>query len=309
MPSFLETISPEPLRRALAELTAGDAAARVQLYLLGQDRLLQWAHSVGVATNAALRASVSPVPPLELRRLDAATEEPLYLYTGLVDITSFFAIYQRLGTAPDNRNPRVLDFGCDSGRLARYLNMHEAIEPFAVDANPLLVEWCQLNLSRVVTLLQAGRQHLPFGDAMFDFVYAMSLFTGAVHSRMQQWFDEITRMLCPGGLLLAVTYGPTALATIRGSPTHQAMFRITAARAAELLETLPAEGCIHVPYAPDAAPRERTEAGDGYTFVHPDYPAGHWNTNAFEVLQHIAGGLRGWQDVIVLRRKEPEPAA
>jgi hypothetical protein len=126
---------------------------------------------------------------------------------------------------------------------------------------------------------------------------------------MPQWFDEITRVLSPGGLLLAVTYGPTALTTIRGSPTHQAMFRITAARAAELLDTLPAEGRIHVPYAADAAPRERSEAGDGYSFIHPDYPAEHWNTGAFEVLQHIPGGLRGWQDIVVLRRREPEPAA
>src|SRR5579862_9039435 len=111
MPSFLETISPEPMRRALAGLIDSDAVTRVQLYLLGQDRLLQWAHSVGVATNDALRAGVSPVPPQELRRLDTAPEEPLYLWTGLTDITNFFAIYQRLGTTQQDRKPRVLDFG------------------------------------------------------------------------------------------------------------------------------------------------------------------------------------------------------
>jgi len=303
MPSFLETISPEPMRRALTELTAADAATRVQLYLLGQDRLLQWAHSVGVATNAALRARVSPVPPQELRRLDAAPEEPIYLWTGLVDITNFFGIYQRLATPPTDHKPRVLDFGCGSGRIARYLNMHEAVEAFGVDANPLLVEWCQLNLDRVMTLLQAGRQRLPFGDALFDFVYATSLFTGAAPSRMQQCFDEVTRVLAPGGLLLAVTYGPTALNTIRGSPTHQATLQIDAARAAELIETLPAAGRIHLPNAAATARADQADERDGYTFIHPDYSAEHWNTAAFEVLQHIPGGLRGWQDIVVLRRK------
>jgi SAM-dependent methyltransferase len=303
MPTFLEAISPEPMRRLLAELTATDAAMRVQSYLLGPDRLLEWAHSVGVATNAALRASVSPVPPLEMRRLEAAPEEPIYLWTGLVDITNFFAIYQRQGTPPADRKPRVLDFGCGSGRIARYLNMHEAVEAFGVDANPLLVEWCQLNLDRVVTLLQAGRQRLPFGDALFDFVYTMSLFTGAAQSRMQQCFDEVTRVLAPGGLLLAVTYGPAALNTIRGSPAHQAMLQIDEARTAELIETLPAEGRIHLPYAAGTARADQADEHDGYTFIHPDYPAEHWNTAAFEVLQHMPGGLRGWQDIVVLRRK------
>ena len=41
---------------------------------------------------------------------------------------------------------------------------------------------------------------------MFDFIYATSLFTGAVHNRMQQWFDEITRVLAPGGSLAILDF-------------------------------------------------------------------------------------------------------
>jgi len=302
MPTFLEAISPEPMRRQLAELVASDPETRVQSYLLGQDRMLQWAHTLGLANHADLRARLSPVPPLELRRVDSAPEEPLYLWSGLMDISSFFAIYQRLGDQPLDRPTRVLDFGCGSGRLARYLNMHEDVEPFAVDANPLLVEWCQLNLDRAVTLLQAGRQRLPFGDGMFDFIYAPSLFTGAAHERMQPWFDEVTRVLAAGGLLLAVTYGPTALAAIRASAAHRATFQITPARAAELIEALPLEGRIHLPL-------EASDAGEGFTFIHPDYAAANWNPEAFEILQHIPGGLRAWQDIVVLQRRIPEEDA
>jgi SAM-dependent methyltransferase len=303
MPTFLETISPEPMRRQLGQLVANDPATRVLSFLLGPDRLLQWAHTVGPGNHEALRERLSPVPPPDLRRLDGSAEEPVYLWTGLVDVMNFFAIYQRMGTPPDDRKPRVLDFGCGSGRLARYLNMHDEVEAFGVDSHALAVEWCQLNLDRVVTLLQAGRQQLPFGGAHFDLVYAMTLFTGAVHSRMRQWFDEVTRVLAPGGLLLAVTYGPTALNTIRTSAAHQATFRITAERAAELLEALPAEGSIHEPRGGDGG---EPAADDGASFIHPDYPAANWTSEAFEVLQHIPGGLRGWQDIVVLQRKLPE---
>ena len=301
MPTFLEQISPEPMRRRLAELTETDAATRVQSYLLGADRMLQWAHTLGLVTHPSLRASLSPVPPPDLRRVDGAPEEPLYLWTGLVEVTNFFAIYQRLGNQPHDRPTRVLDFGCGSGRLARYLNMHADVEPFAVDANPLLVEWCQLNLDRAVTLLQAGRQRLPFGDGMFDFIYATSLFTGVAHNRMTQWFDEITRVLAPGGLLLAVTYGPVALNAIRTSAAHRTTFQLTAARATELIKALAEEGRIHLP-------SEQSDTGDGFTFIHPDYPAANWNPEAFEVLQHISGGLRAWQDIVVLQRRIPEEA-
>jgi SAM-dependent methyltransferase len=167
-----------------------------------------------------LREAVAPVPPAELRRLGGSPDEPVFLWTGLVDVINFLGIYARRGALPEGRKPRVLDFGCGIGRLTRFLEMHDGVEAFGLDANPATVEWCQLNLARVQTLLQAGRQKLPFGDGLFDFVYAATLFAEGVPGRMRQCLDEITRVMAPGGLLLAVTYGPTALATIAASAAH-----------------------------------------------------------------------------------------
>jgi len=304
MPSDLEAVSPVALRQALAELLSSDPAVRVLSYLIGNpDRMLRWAHSVGVASHPALRAAVSAVPPQELRALGGeAAEEPLFLWTGLIDILNFLGLYGRCAAPPEGRKPRVLDFGCSGGRLLRYLEMHDGVEPFAVDANPAVVEWCQLNLPRVVTLLQAGRQRLPFSDAYFDLVFAPSLFTGGVPGRVQGCFDEITRVLAPGGLLLAVTNGPTMLTTIRDSAAHQAAFGIDPAQAEELAATLTAEGRVHLPL-PDAAADAPAEERDGRTFIQPGYPAARWNTTAFEVLEHIPAALRNWQDIVVLRRK------
>lgn len=301
MATVLEAISPEPMRQRLAELCAADPAARVLSWLLGSpERMLQWAHTVGMVAHPALRDTVAPVPSPELRRLGGSPEEPVFLWTGLADVTNFLGIYARLGSPPAGRKPRVLDFGCGIGRLTRYLEMHDGIEAFGLDANPTAVEWCQLNLPRVLTLLQAGRQKLPFGDGLFDLVYAAALFAEGTQSRMRLCLDEITRVMAPGALLLAVTYGPTALATIGASAAHQAQTGIDAARAAELSETLAKEGRVHVPLrAGEGAPEDQ----EGRMFIHPAYPGTHWNNDAFAVVEHIPGGLRSWQDIVVLRRK------
>jgi hypothetical protein len=71
MPTVLEAISPEAMRRQLAELSATDAQTQVLSHLLGQpDRLLMWAHTLGVGSNPSQRDAASPVPPHELRALD-----------------------------------------------------------------------------------------------------------------------------------------------------------------------------------------------------------------------------------------------
>jgi SAM-dependent methyltransferase len=301
MPTVLEAISPEPMRRQLADLCAADAETQVLSYLLeSPDRLLMWAHSLGVVSNRSLRAAASPVPPRELRALGGPPDEPPFLWTGLVDILTFLGIYARLASPPPGRKPRMLDFGCASGRLTRYLDMHEGVEAFGVDASPAAVEWCQLNLARVLTLLQAGRQKLPFGDGLFDLVYANKLFAEVAPRRMRQCFDEITRVMVPGGLLLAVTLGPTALAGTRGSASLQAAWHIDAARADEINDMLLKEGRVHLPsYAGENEPDDR----DGPTFIDPGYPRSHWNSDAFTVLECIPGGLRNCQDIVVLRRE------
>jgi methylase of polypeptide subunit release factors len=55
-------------------------------------------------------------------------------------------LYGRHGTLPEDRKPRVFDFGCGSGRLARFLDMAPGIDGFGSDVNADQVAWCQANL-------------------------------------------------------------------------------------------------------------------------------------------------------------------
>jgi len=45
-------------------------------------------------------------------------------------------------------------------------------------------------------------------------------------------------------------------------------------------------------------------AGSSYgtTFIHPDFVAARWNRSPFKVVDVLPAGLRGWQDIVVLRR-------
>lgn len=51
---------------------------------------------------------------------------------------------------------------------------------------------------------------------------------------------------------------------------------------------------------------EVAKAGDDYgnTFIHPTYIRKMWDNRFFHLESHLSGGLRGWQDIVVLKRLE-----
>jgi SAM-dependent methyltransferase len=302
MPSLCDLISSPRFRERLTELCQTDPAATVLSYILGPDQLLEWAHSVGVVKDAALRAGAAPIPPLELRSITAAPETEVFLWTGLVDLARFFAIYERVGPKPTGRRPRILDFGCGCGRMTRCLNMIDGIEAYGLDVNPDLVTWCQGNLTDVRTMLNPEQPPMPLPDQLFDLVYSLSVFTHLPEERSRQWFQDIARVLVPGGTLIVTTHGYRALEIIRGSSVHHQMFDLDERATSELITRLQAELFLFVPCRPDVLELARTSAAYGHSFVDQDYISREWNTAEFQVVEHLPGGLRNWQDIVVLRR-------
>jgi len=110
-------------------------------------------------------------------------------------------------------------------------------------------------------------------------------------------------MLAPGGLGIVTTQGNAALETIRASPFHQKMFGLSAQTVADIIATFEESPFVFVPY--DDATARRADAGADYgsTFIHPDYIRSRWESPECEVVEILPGGLRGWQDIVVLRRR------
>jgi SAM-dependent methyltransferase len=301
--SVLESVTSPAFRERLAEIVRTDPEATVLSYMLSPEQQLHWGHSVGVARDARLAKLVAPLPPEKLRALTAAPDAPTFLWTGIADLQTFMDIYARHGRPVVGRKPRVFDFGCGAGRMTRFLGMMGGLEVAASEINPDMAKWCRANLKTVATTRNDELPPVDAGDAAFDFVYSMSIFTHLSEDRTRLWLDEMARILAPDGILAVTTHAHTALGIIQGSKVHQDMFGVDAAQTAELAARLDAERFIFLPYKFLTRTMAKVGSEYGNAFIHPDYIAARWTSDKLEVLAHQPGGLRGWQDMVVLRRK------
>jgi SAM-dependent methyltransferase len=100
----------------------------------------------------------------------------------------------------------VLDFGCGCGRVLRYWNRHEGLVAGS-DRDAGAIDWCRGNLGFARCERNGLAPPLPFADASFDLVYALSVFTHLTAELQTAWRDELARVLRPGGRLLVTTHG------------------------------------------------------------------------------------------------------
>ena len=266
----------------------------------------EWIHSVGVMGDKALQAAVPPIPPQELRAITAASEPEVFLWTGLVDVTSLLAIYHYY--KGNDHRVKALDFGAGCGRMIRFLNdFPEKYEPFACDVNAGHMDWCAENLKGVRCFKNGAIPPFPemAGDKPvggFNLIYSLSVFTHLPERMARMWMEEIHSRLAPEGMVIFTTHGDSALNTICNSEAHQQMFGVNQDEAEEIRAKVGREGFVFLKY-----PNEILHAADaggeyGNSFIHPDFVRREWG-RLFEELEYVPGGVRGWQDVVVLRRR------
>ena len=150
-----------------------------------------------ITDHAKLDPWPIPVPPL--REGYAPDNHGWYWTTGLLDYLKVNEAIEIHGLQTDGQ-PRVLDFGCSSGRYLRHVASHEAdVEIWGTDFDLDNVNWVRDNLPPVRALLNTVVPHLPFEDSSFDVITAFSVFTH-IDSFELEWLSELKRILCHGGL-------------------------------------------------------------------------------------------------------------
>jgi SAM-dependent methyltransferase len=140
-----------------------------------------------------------PSPPQELWQRWGLTLET-YLASGARDARAMLDTVTETGAVQEELG-RILDFGCAEGRMLRSLHSGPERELWGVDVNAQRIAWAQQHLVpplRLATTTTAP--HLPFADAYFDLVYAISVFTH-ISDLADAWFLELLRVLRPGGWL------------------------------------------------------------------------------------------------------------
>lgn len=157
-----------------------------------------------------------PLPPPGLRSRVGQLSRSVFLRVGREGRDQILRAFDR-SKAPGRAYPDWLDFGCGCGRLARY--MAEANPPVAtlhgVDVDEDLVAWASEHLPGRFGVMRPDPP-LDFPDATFDAIYATSIFTHYTEAEQEAWLAELSRVLKPGGLLLATTISPVMAGRFSG---------------------------------------------------------------------------------------------
>ena len=91
--------------------------------------------------------------------------------------------------------------------IARWWRDLDGPSVVGCDYDGRLVEWCESNLPFMEAKTNASLPPLPFRDASFDLVYAISLLTHLPEDRQGPWLHDVRRILKPGGLFLFTVHG------------------------------------------------------------------------------------------------------
>lgn len=105
----------------------------------------------------------------------------------------------------------VLDFGCGCGRVLPFMQAALSDAQFhAVDIDEDAIRWVRGAHPHAQAQTTQGSPPLPYADASFDLIYAVSVWTHLDEDRQRAWLTEMRRVLKPGGVLVASLHGERA---------------------------------------------------------------------------------------------------
>jgi predicted TPR repeat methyltransferase len=95
-----------------------------------------------------------------------------------------------LSCAPLGSRQAILEFGCGCGCVLRRWRGLDA-RVWGTDYSGRVIQWCHANLPFAEVRVKALEPPLDHGDASFDVVYALSVFTYLPVETQLAWRDEL----------------------------------------------------------------------------------------------------------------------
>ena len=256
----------KPLYLEAIGLVGGREVVRTEDYWPGED-------THGIATpDEVLRERVSGKRDAEKFRLSG------YSIAG-----------QMLGALreflPGVARPRVLDWGCGSGRATRFMHLFcPEIALTGCDLDAEAIGWCRQHIPGARFDETGPYPPLPYPNGAFDAVLGSSVMTHLTAPVQMRWLREIRRVLAPGGVFVTSVLGP--LASLGLSERLQRM--------------LTREGIMDHKLDPaldGVAPANYYRS----TYQSEAFTHRRWG-RVMPVEAYRVGGLVNFQDLVVLRR-------
>lgn len=120
-------------------------------------------------------------------------------------------------------NLKILDWGCGPGRAIRHLPHYfeSETEFYGTDYNRKSIDWCSKNLPDISFNHNSLEADLPYENDLFNLIYGISIFTHLSEQMHYNWFNELKRVLKPGGILLVTTQGANFKLKLTGSELNR----------------------------------------------------------------------------------------
>jgi SAM-dependent methyltransferase len=190
---------------------------------------------------------------------------------------------------------RALDFGCSSARVLRVLSAaYPQVGWRGCDPNGPAVAWAGEQFPAIDFFQSGNVPPLPLEEDSFDFVYAISIWTHFSPQLALRWFEEIRRVLRPGGHFVLTTHGFTSVA-------HYAEEGLRTPRQAEaIVGSLYRHGSWYLPEFGAEGDWGVVNPDWGTTFLSPEWMLAQLCPR-WRVLDFAAGRHMRNQDVYVLQ--------
>jgi SAM-dependent methyltransferase len=282
----------EVIRRAGAAPELADSPA------IGTDlavrRWLVLAYGTWLKVPGVLeRTGLSPDQPPE--DVHAMSRGPIAAAGGLGEVDMLVEALAGAGMDLESAT-EVLDFGCSSGRAVRPLAAaFPHIRWRGCDPNKAAIAWADRHLTQIEFFVSPQSPPLPIAEGKLDLVYAISIWSHFAPDLGLKWFDEMHRLLKPGGLLAITTHGLQSVSYYADTGLRPS------SQCREILDSLYRSGFWYAP--------EFGKAGD-FGIVNPDWGTAFLSPEwlltklcpSWRILDFAPGLNQRNQDVYIMQR-------
>lgn len=190
----------------------------------------------------------------------------------------------------------ALDFGCSSGRVVRALAAaFPEVRWRGCDPNAQAIGWARGHLGHIDFFVNPQQPPLPISERELTLVYAISIWSHFAPDLGLRWFEEMHRVLRPGGLLVFTTHG------LQSVSFYVQRAERSPDQAREILDSLYRDGHWYAAEFGRNGDAGVVNPQWGTAFLNPEWILSRLCPR-WSVLEFAPGRNQGNQDLYVLRR-------